>query len=189
MWLSHDLFIHTKKVLSKQNMIYLWPLCSLCSFSSGWRLSFSPHVLRRAEIKCEINHLISQLVWPFARKKRQGLFCVKISNSMNSLKNKMAYTFLEKSGCTEKCPRMCGSVRKDSVELLLNTWDFWTVSGDKQISYWEYKLSCLLNVYENVIYWLHKVRLKISKFHCTKQWNLNKLIQNKWSINLVRYIW
>lgn len=47
----------------------------------------------------------------------------------------MAYTFLEKSGRTEKCPRVCGSVRKEAVELLLNTWDFWTVSGDKQIIY------------------------------------------------------
>lgn len=63
------------------NMIYLTALLSNCSFSYGSHFfGFSLHVLRRVDIKREINHLISQFVWPFAWEIQQGVtvFCRNI---------------------------------------------------------------------------------------------------------------
>lgn len=83
-WLIHP---HKKSPVKTKHDLSVTSLLFVL-FLQWMTFVFFLHVLRRAEIKCEINHLISQLVWPFARKKMQGLFCVNISNSMNSQQNK-----------------------------------------------------------------------------------------------------
>ncbi len=167
-----------KKVLSKQNLWKTWFICDLSALRA---LSPVDDVclflfMFWEEWKSCVKLIIWSLVWPFAGKKRQGLFCVKISNSMISQKKKKGIYISREIWLYWEVFEGLWVCEKKSCWIVIKHLGFldW-VSEDKQIIYWEYKLSCLLNVYENVIYWPHKVRLKISKFHCiTKKMKINK---------------